>query len=123
MITSRWARAWVDLLDDGSAPVTRRFAQGRNLLRSGRVSDVRLAPGSVSGRVQGKRATPLAVEIAVGVLTDAQWGRVVDALAGQVRHRARLLAGQVPDGLAAELEAAGVSLLPVREDPAARVRL
>lgn len=88
--------------------------QGRNLLRSGRVTGVQINRGVLSGRVQGFSATPLAVEVTLPVLDDDQWRLVIEALASQVRHRARLLAGQVPDGLDSQLEVHGVSLVPSR---------
>lgn len=115
-MSSRWAQRWDDAVDDGNAQVVRRLVQGRNLLRSGRVTGLVVAGGSVSGKVQGSSATPLSVEIELPQLTDAQWSVVVEALASQVRHRARLLAGQVPDGLDSQLEARGLHLVPARDD-------
>jgi uncharacterized Zn finger protein len=109
---SAWSQRWRDLLIDAAPQIARRVTQGRQLLRSGRVTDVRVSAGMLSGRVQGSRATPHLVEIDVGVLPDDAWGRVVGVLAGQVRHSARLLAGLVPDGFDAELEGAGVDLFP-----------
>lgn len=115
-MTSRWAQRWMDLLEDDNPQVVRRLMQGHNLLRSGRVTGVSIGRGVVSGSVQGFSATPLAVEVALPVLGDEEWATVVGALASQVRHRARLLAGQVPDGLEAQLEANGLSLFPPRRD-------
>lgn len=109
-MTSRWAQRWAETIDDGTAQVVRRLMQGRNLLRSGRVTGLQIGRGSVSASVQGFSATPLAVEIALPVLDDAQWATIVEALSAQVRHRARLLAGQVPDGIDGQLEAQGLSL-------------
>lgn len=113
-MTSRWAHRWTEILDDGTAQVVRRLMQGRNLLRSGRVTGLQMTRGTVSASVQGFSATPLAVEILVPVLDDDQWAMIVEALSAQVRHRARLLAGQVPDGIDSQLEAHGLSLFPER---------
>ncbi len=118
-MTSVWAQRWAGALDDDAPAAGRRAAQGVALLRSGRVSDVRVRTGAVTGRVQGDAATPLGVELAVAPLGDAAWRQVAAVLAAQVRHRARLLAGQVPEGLDAELAAAGIVLLPRRGDVAA----
>lgn len=115
-MSSAWAQQWSDLLDDGTGQVVRRLYQGRNLLRAGRVTGVQIGRGVVTASVQGFSATPLVVEITLPVLDDDQWGIVVDALASQVRHRARLLAGQVPDGLTAQLQAHGLSLMPRRDE-------
>ena len=113
-MTNRWAQRWADLLEDDNPQVVRRIMQGRNLLRSGRVTGITIGRGTVSGSVQGFSATPLAVEVTLPVLSDEHWTSVIGALASQVRHRARLLAGQVPDGLEAQLEATGLSLFPQR---------
>ena len=115
-MTNIWAQRWIDVLDDGTPQVVRRLTQGRALLRSQRVTNVGLSRGVVTATVQGHSATPLGVEITVATLDDDQWEVVVGALASQVRHRARLLAGQVPDGLASQVAAAGVTLLPARTD-------
>lgn len=109
---SEWVERWRALLLDAPGELPRRARRGEGLVRSGRVSDVRVAAGRLSGSVQGSRATPYVVAIELPTLSDADWARVAGAVAGQVRHSARLLAGQVPDGLAAELEATGVRLLP-----------
>lgn len=100
------------LLDDASPQTALRVSRGRAYARSGRVTDLRARTGVLEARVQGSRATPYGVEVTVPPLPDADWDRAVAAIAAQVRHSARLLAGQVPDGLEEELEAAGVALMP-----------
>ena len=109
---SEWAERWRDLLIDAPGDVPLRGRQGENLLRSGRVTDLRIAAGRMSGSVQGSRATPFVVEILLPTLPEQDWARVADAVASQVRHSARLLAGQAPETLPDELEAAGVRLFP-----------
>lgn len=109
---SEWAEHWRLLLEDAPGDVPRRSRRGWALVRSSRVNDVRVATGRLSGSVQGSRATPYVVEITLPVLSDEQWTAVAGLVAAQVRHSARLLAGQAPDGLDAELRASGVRLLP-----------
>lgn len=111
-MSSRWARRWAELIDDGNPTLVRRLVQGRNLVGSGRVTGLQIGRGTVTASVQGHSATPLAVEIVVPTLDDGQWERIAGALASQVRHRARLLAGQVPEGLESQLHAQGLSLFP-----------
>lgn len=113
-----WSAQWRTLLRVDDATARRQVVQGRAYHRSGRVTGVRVATGRLSGRVQGHRATPRAVDITVALLDDGQWGQVVDVLAAQLRHSARLLAGLQPEGLAEELETVGVSLLPAADDVA-----
>jgi uncharacterized Zn finger protein len=96
----RWSDRWRSLAEDAD-PL--RAARGRAYERSGRVTDVRTAPGLLSARVQGFRATPYLVEIGMPVLDDRDWDRVLRAVAEQARHAARLLAGQAPVGLESEV--------------------
>lgn len=117
MTGSSWAAQWRALLltpDDPRA--AREVVQGRAHHRSGRVTDLRVSTGALWGRVQGHRATPRTVDVAVAVLGDGEWRRVVELLAGQLRHSARLLAGLQPEGLVEELAEGGVQLLPAPED-------
>jgi uncharacterized Zn finger protein len=107
---SSWKKRWRQVVDHPQ--LARRITQGRQLSRSGRVSGIRATAGLLSGRVQGARATPYLVELAVDVLTEEQWALIVDVLASQVRHSARLLAGLTPQGLDADLDEAGVTLFP-----------
>jgi hypothetical protein len=109
-MNSRWGQRFAEQFEQAHPGAGQSQVKGRALLRSGRVTDVRVSTGLVSGRVQGSRATPLTVMLRLAPLDEAQWQRVLAALASQVRHTARLLAGQVPEGLEAELEAANVSL-------------
>lgn len=107
-----WAARLRDLVDDASPAAALRITRGRAYARSGRVSDVRARPGALSGRVQGSKAMPYLVHLGLPVLPDDAWELLVARVAGQVRHGARLLAGQVPDGLEEELAAEGVRLFP-----------
>jgi uncharacterized Zn finger protein len=114
-----WVERWRGLLGERDADV-RRFNQGRAFQRSGRVTAVRVDPGRLVGRVQGSRATPYLVEVMVPQLEEAAWRELLALVAGQVRHAARLLAGQPPEGLEVELAERGVELFPPREDLDAR---
>jgi uncharacterized Zn finger protein len=111
-----WSERWRELFDDRDPQVARRLAQGRAWRRSGRVTQVRAAPGELSSRVQGARATPYLVEVTAPTLPEAAWDEVVARLAAEVRHGARLLAGHAPEGLDAELDAVGIHLFPAVED-------
>lgn len=112
MSATTWAAQWRALLPGDSERAARAIAQGRSYQRSGRVTDLQVTTGRLSGRVQGRQATPRAVEVTVAPLDDGDWATVVSLLAGQLRHSARLLAGLQPEGLAEELAERGVRLLP-----------
>ena len=107
-----WADRLRALVDERRPADALRAARGRAYERSGRVTDLRTAPGLLSARVQGSRATPYLVEVGMPVLDDRQWAVVVRTVADQARHAARLLACQAPEGLEAELERQGIRLFP-----------
>ncbi|MPZ89488.1 MAG: hypothetical protein GEU81_15775 [Nitriliruptorales bacterium] len=107
-----WSQRLRALLDEENPQIALRASRGRAYERAGRVTDVRPVAGALSARVQGSRATPYAVEIGMPVLDEAEWYTVSSTVVEQVRHGARLLAGQVPAGLVEELEARGVRLFP-----------
>lgn len=109
-MNSRWGRRFADQFEQAHPGASRSHVKGQALLRSGRVTDVRVRTGQISAKVQGSRATPLTVTLRLAPMENAQWQRALEALAGQLRHTARLLAGQVPEGLEAELEARNVPL-------------
>lgn len=111
-----WAERWLDRFEAPTAAASRRVGQGRAWSRSGRVTDVRVRRGEVSGSVQGHRATPYPVTISVTPLSDESWSRAVAVLAANVGLSARLLAGQVPEALEDELTTAGVRLFPGPEE-------
>lgn len=122
MVTS-WADQWRAVLlelaqaeggQDASQgkQAARTVAQGRAYYQGRRVTDLRVVGGTVSGRVQGRRATARLAEILCPQLDEAEWDVVLRALAGQLRHSARLLGGVEPEGLVSELEQEGLSLLP-----------
>lgn len=115
-----WTASWLALLRDqladwpaGDTPATRRrLVEGQSWQRSGRLTDLRVEPGRLSGRVQGERSTPQLVEVRVATLDAAGWQQAIDVLAAQVRHTAQLLAGHAAPALDAELVAAGARIPP-----------
>ncbi len=105
-----WARRWIAVLE--SYGWNNRLQRGRSYARRGQVLNIEIQPGRVSARVQGSRRTPYTVRIQVTKLTDAQWSRVVDQMAGQAIFAAQLLAGEMPPDIEEAFTAAGVSLFP-----------
>lgn len=102
----RWIAALERLVDAG------RLARGRSYARSGQVLELKLAPGKVESRVQGSRARPYRVSIAIRPLDDRAWEAVADAMAAQAIFAAKLLAGEMPQHIEEAFAAARVSLFP-----------
>ena len=103
---TRWIEAMERLMDSG------RLARGRSYARKGQVLSIEETKGGVAARVQGSRRTPYKITIRVKPLSDAQWEKVIDALAGQAMFAAQLLAGEMPPDIEQAFAAAGVSLFP-----------
>jgi uncharacterized Zn finger protein len=113
---TRWIEAMERLMDVG------RLRRGRSYARKGQVLSIEetIGPasrglegkGGVAARVQGSRRTPYKITIQVKPLSDAEWEKVIDALAGQALFAAQLLAGEMPQDIEQAFTAAGVSLFP-----------
>lgn len=105
-----WAGRWIAALERLVDPA--RLARGRSYARSGQVTKLEVGPGKVTARVQGSRPTPYKVSISFRALSDAEWGRVIDAMADQAIYAARLLSGEMPEQIEEVFQQVGASLLP-----------
>jgi uncharacterized Zn finger protein len=109
-----WGRRWIATLEGFS--IGARLGRGRSYARGGQVADLTIEPGRVTAAVQGTRSKPYAVEIRLKVLTQAQWGEVLAALAEQPIQAARLLAGEMPPSFEELFQGLHFSLFPARQD-------
>ncbi|QBI18323.1 hypothetical protein ER308_01210 [Egibacter rhizosphaerae] len=107
-----WGQRWIGALEALGAAYANRLPRGRTYARKGTVEGLTVDVGEVTARVVGSRATPYRVRLRLPVFTDAQWAEVVAALAGEIRHVAALLDGQMPSDVDEVLAACGVSLFP-----------
>jgi uncharacterized Zn finger protein len=90
-----------------------RFQQGRRLARAGAVRGLVVTTSVVIANVRdADPAEAHRVRIAVRAFSAAEWHRVQVALEAEAIHVAKLLAGEVPDGLDSLLAELGLSLLP-----------
>jgi len=103
---TRWIQAMERLVDSG------RLSRGRSYARKGQVRSLDESKGGILARVQGSRPSPYKVTLQVTPLTDAQWEKVIDALAEQALFTAQLLAGEMPQDIEQAFQAARVSLFP-----------
>ena len=109
---SWWAGRWIAALERLMDPG--RLTRGRSYARKGQVLSIEERPDGITARVQGSRPKPYKVSIRVAPLTDAQWDKVMDALAEQALFTAQLLAGEMPQDIEQAFSAAGVSLFPAK---------
>jgi hypothetical protein len=89
-----------------------RLARGRTYANTGRVDSITVSPGRLAAPVYGSRTTPYRTQVFVEQLTDVQWDRFLDQVAGRAGHIAALLDRDMPHDLVAAAEDAGVRLLP-----------
>ncbi|MEU3756764.1 SWIM zinc finger family protein [Streptomyces olivoreticuli] len=114
-VSTWWGEAWVSALEECSLD-SGRLTRGRTYARRGSVGEMTVAPGRISAPVQGSRPRPYRVSLAIPVLGDAEWDRLLDAVAARAGHIAALLDRDMPTGLVQDALAAGVRLLPSAND-------
>ncbi|NJN15811.1 MAG: hypothetical protein HC822_05750 [Oscillochloris sp.] len=107
---SWWGKRWVQALE--SFGYGSRLTRGRTYARTGAVLEITVTAGKVVARVQGSRSTPYKVALMIAQLNDTQWQKVTAAIAEQAIYAAKLLAGEMPDGIDELFAAAQVSLFP-----------
>jgi uncharacterized Zn finger protein len=110
-----WGQRWIQSLEAISDGYSGRLARGRTYARAGRVHDLVVAAGKITARVTGSRPKPYEVTIELATLSDTAWSQAIEAMAGQARFAAELLAGQMPAELDDAFRAGGTSLFPADE--------
>jgi uncharacterized Zn finger protein len=107
---SWWAQRWIGVLE--TFGWGNRLQRGRTYARQGQVMSIEIKPGKVQAKVQGSRATPYNVAMAITPLSDSQWEQAIDQMAQQAIFSAGLLAGEMPQDIEEAFQAAGIHLLP-----------
>jgi uncharacterized Zn finger protein len=105
-----WSKRFLDAIE--SVMVGGRLGRGRTYARQGQVIDLMVRPGLIEARVQGSRTTPYRVRLAMPVVPDDDWDRIVAALGAQAGYAARMLAGELPHEVEDVFSAEGASLFP-----------
>lgn len=105
-----WAKRWIAVLE--GFEIGSRLARGRSYARKGQVTDIAVTPGQVSAKVQGSMPKPYAVRIAIPLIPDRDWQKLVGELNRQAVFAAKLLAGEMPPDIESAFAAAGLSLFP-----------
>ncbi|MBS2531396.1 SWIM zinc finger family protein [Catenulispora sp. NF23] len=93
-----------------------RLTRGRTYARRGAVEDITVTPGLATAKVQGSRPRPYTSTVEVKQLSDADWDRLLTAVAARAAHIAALLDKDMPPELLDDAKAAGVRLLPAAGD-------
>ena len=106
----RWIQAMERVMDRG------RLQRGRTYARKGQVLSLEAEAGQVESRVQGSRKRPYAVTINVQPLGEAEWQRVLNALAERPIFVAQLLAGEMPQEIEEVFTAVKLTLFPDKRE-------
>jgi uncharacterized Zn finger protein len=107
---SWWASRWIAALERLVNPG--RLTRGRTYARVGQVVSMDVGREGVKAVVQGSRPKPYTVQIKFKQLSDAEWERVIDAMASEALYAARLLSGEMPEQIEDVFAAVGTSLFP-----------
>jgi uncharacterized Zn finger protein len=107
---SWWSERFIEILE--SFGMGSRLTRGKNYARRGQVLDLWVEPGAVAADVQGSRRKPYRVRVGLPAFGKAEWGRVMEALAEDAWHTAKLLAGELPTEMVALFESLGLDLFP-----------
>ncbi|MQA01185.1 MAG: hypothetical protein GEV07_00095 [Streptosporangiales bacterium] len=108
---SWWGEAWIQAMEETSLD-RGRLSRGRTYARTGHVDSITVSPGRIAAPVHGSDPEPYDTVVTVEQLSDAQWDRFLDQVAGTAAHIAALLDHDMPPELVADASDAGVPLLP-----------
>ena len=111
---SWWSQRFLDLLD--SFGLGGRLDRGKSYARKGQVISLEVEPGRVTAAVQGSRARPYRVRIALARLAEADWRRAEEAMVSRATFLARLLAGDMPEDIEEAFAACSGGLFPAAHD-------
>lgn len=107
-----WAKRWITVLE--SFRIGARLGRGRSYARGGQVMDIYIESGLVTAKVQGSRASPYKVSIALKPLSDKEWDKVIKLMANKAIYSAKLLAGEMPQDIEEVFNSAKVPMFPGR---------
>jgi uncharacterized Zn finger protein len=105
-----WGRRWTETLEKFGWHT--RLTRGKSYARSGQVVSLMVEPGQDRARVQGSRSKPYDVHISLPKTSRKDWIKAADVLARQALFAAKLLAGEMPEGLDDVFRKAGRPLFP-----------
>ncbi len=107
-----WVEQWMELIN--GYRFKKRLERAWEYARSGNVLSIRFEGRRVHARVQGSGEDPYKVKLWLDVLSDDDWGYVLDALTQKARWSAQLLAGVMPQDIERAFAASGKRLFPFK---------
>jgi len=107
-----WVLQWMELIN--GYRYKKRLERAWDYVRSGNVLSIRFEGRRVHARVQGSERDPYKVKLWLDVLSDEDWGYVLEALSQKARWSAQLLAGIMPEDIERAFAASGRRLFPFK---------
>jgi uncharacterized Zn finger protein len=107
-----WVEQWMELIN--GYRFKKRLERAWEYARSGNVLSIRFEGRRVHARVQGSGEDPYKVKLWLDVLSDDDWGYVLEALGQKARWSAQLLAGVMPQDIERAFAASGRRLFPFK---------
>lgn len=108
------AGPWLERMLEDITPETR--AEALEFARKGQTAVLDIDPGRIAADVQDIEARPHAVRIEFAPIGREDWNRVVNSMAREARYAAKLVSGDISEEIAEPFAAAGIALLPGREE-------
>jgi uncharacterized Zn finger protein len=102
----RWTAAMERVMDSD------RLQRGRSYARQGEVLSLAESKDTLNAKVQGSRHTPYKITIELTPFSEADWAKVLAALAERPYFVAQLLAGEMPQEIEEAFKAAKLDLFP-----------
>ena len=107
-----WSQRWLDcVLEARELRISVR--KGRVLARRGRVKNIEIRAGLVTGQVETDDGGSHSVRLRQRPLDEATWDGVVQTLAAEASHAAWLLAGKLTEPMVDAFEAEGAEVFPL----------
>lgn len=95
LATSWWGNAW-NYNMESYADFSNRLGRGKGYVKNHAVLDLQISKGHVEALVQGTRAKPYAVSIAISAIDDAHWHSIVDFCNHKIDSLESLIDGKFP---------------------------
>ena len=111
--TTWWGERWEETLKDFG--INNRLQRAKRYARKGQVLSIEVEKGRVTSEVQGSRSDPYEITIQLQPYDKTEWDEIVEAFRRQPYVAAALLAGDMPSGVEAIVERAGLTLFPELE--------
>ena len=108
------AGPWLEQILEGVDPTAR--AEGLEFARKGQTALLDIEPARILAEVQDIEARPHTIRIEFAPIGRENWNRVVNSMAREARYAAKLVSGDISEEIAEPFAAAGIALLPGRDE-------